>query len=74
MTDPIARYYVEAENPDGVFLPGVPLSDIEQSRWDALPEWLRASADAMPCYMKTAPAARAVAASRAKDDDDRKGR
>ena len=55
--EPIARYYVEAENPDGVFLPGVPLSDIEQSRWDALPEWLQASADAMPCYRKTAPAA-----------------
>ena len=54
----IARYYDESKNPDGVFLPGVPLADISEERWSALPEWIQQSADAWDAYRKTAPAAR----------------
>ena len=51
----IARYYDASANPEGRVFHGVPLADIEQSHWDTLPEWLRASADASGFYRKTKP-------------------
>ena len=55
----------KARIPTGCFLPGVPLADIEQSRWTALPDWLKASADAIGWY-SAGPAARS--ARKAKED------
>ena len=52
----IARYYDETKNPEGAALPGVPLRDITQDEYDALPAWLQASVDDSPMYRKTAPA------------------
>jgi len=49
----IARYYVESANPDGASLPGVPLGDITQEQFDALPVWLQLSIDASPFFRKT---------------------
>lgn len=54
-TEPIARYYDEAKNPDGAFLPGVPLADLTEAQFEALPDWLRLSVDASPFYRKTKP-------------------
>lgn len=46
----IAVAYDPTKNPDRVSLPDVPQSDIEQADWDALPEWVKASALAIGCY------------------------
>lgn len=54
-TDPIARYYEASKNPDGAFLPGVPLRDLTLAEFDALPVWLQLSVDASPFYRRTAP-------------------
>jgi hypothetical protein len=53
--EPIARYYDESKNAAGVFLPGVPLADLSESQWAALPEWLQASIDASGWYSATRP-------------------
>lgn len=50
----IARYYDASKNPEGGHLPGVPLADISQEAFDAMPEWLQASVDAVGFYRKTA--------------------
>jgi hypothetical protein len=55
MSETIARYYVAEKNPEGAFLPGVPLADLSQEQFDALPEWLQQSVDASPLYRKTKP-------------------
>lgn len=51
----IARYYQEDKNEDGGALPGVPLADIDEETFAALPPWLQASVDASPMYRKTKP-------------------
>jgi hypothetical protein len=60
----IARYYVADANLDGAHFPGVPLADLTEEEFDALPKWLQASIDASPLYRKTKP--RAEAAPKAK--------
>ena len=35
---PMARYYDASKNADGVYLPGVPLSDIDEERWASYPD------------------------------------
>ncbi len=57
----IARYYVESANPDGASLPGVPLADLTDEAFDALPKWLQLSIDASTFYRKTKPSAPAKA-------------
>jgi len=64
----IARYYDEAKNPDGAHLPGVPLRDITEEEFDALPAWLQLSVDASPFYRKSKPAEQAKAASKPKEE------
>ena len=66
----IARYYDESKNPDGVFLPGVPLADISEEHWDALPEWIqgRAPTHGTRTAKPRRPRARPLAESRATDD------
>lgn len=53
----IARYYDEARNPEGAFLDGVPLRDLTEEEFAALPAWLQASVDASPLYRKSRPRA-----------------
>jgi hypothetical protein len=55
----IARHYDETKNPEGVYLPGVPLRDIEQEAFDAYPVWLQLSIDACGFYRKSKPAEQA---------------
>jgi hypothetical protein len=54
---PIARYYDESRNEDGRAFDGVPLRDLTEEEFDALPFWLQASVDASPLYRKTKPRA-----------------
>ena len=54
-SDPIARYYDASNNPDGAALPGVPLRDMTEDEWAALPTWLQESADASTLYRKSKP-------------------
>ncbi len=60
----IARYYNEDSNPHGASIPGVPLRDLTQEEYDALPDMEKASVDASELYRKTKPAS-AKAASKA---------
>lgn len=53
---PIARYYDESKN-DGSAFDGVPLRDLTDEEFAALPAWLQASVDASPFYRKTKPRA-----------------
>lgn len=53
MSEPIARYYDPTKNPEGATLPGVPLRDITESEWGAIPDWLKPSIDACSFYLKT---------------------
>lgn len=55
MGEKIARHYVADKNPEGAFFPGVPLRDLTEDEFDALPEWLQRSVDAHDMYRKTAP-------------------
>lgn len=55
MSEKIARYYDETKNPEGGQLPGVPLRDLTDAEFDALPTWLQQSVDALACYRKTKP-------------------
>ena len=52
---PIARYYDESKNEDGRTYDGVPLRDLTEDEFAALPPWLQASVDAAPFYRKTKP-------------------
>jgi hypothetical protein len=49
----IARYYNPEANPLDGMLPGVPLADIDEEIFNAYPEWLQRSIDALPFYRKT---------------------
>lgn len=53
----IARYYDASKNEAGAYFAGVPLRDLTQSEYDALPAYLQASIDACPFYRKTKPPA-----------------
>lgn len=53
MSEKIARFYVADRNPDGASLPAVPLRDLTEEEFGALPEWLQRSVDACPFYRKT---------------------
>lgn len=60
MSEPIARYYDESKNPSRdpnnlAMLVGVPLRDLTETEYGALPPWLQASVDASPMYRKTRP-------------------
>lgn len=71
--DKVARYYDETKNEEGGQLPGVPLRDLTDAEFNALPEWLQASVDALDCYRKTPPPRetaplRGAAASATSDD------
>lgn len=47
---PLARTYDPAANPEGAYLPGVPLDDITIAEWEGLPLWLQRSIDALAFY------------------------
>ena len=64
----VARYYEPDKNPEQASLPGVPLRDLEDEEFAALPEWLQAPVDATPFYRKTNPAA-----PRRKADSEKEG-
>lgn len=49
------RYYVEANNPEGRFFPGVPLRDLTDDEYEALPAWLQRNVDASDFYRATNP-------------------
>lgn len=51
----VARYLNEEAVTEGVFIPGVPLRDIEQEEYDALPKHLQQTVDASGLYRKTEP-------------------
>lgn len=51
-----ARYYDEAKNEDGTqHIWGVPMRDLSDDEYDALPKWVQAQVDASPMYRKTNP-------------------
>lgn len=45
--------YHEERNPDGAFIDGVPLQDIDRDTWGAMPEHVQASVRACPFYAPT---------------------
>lgn len=48
-----ARYYRPDKNAEGASFPGVPLRDLEEEEFEALPAWVKASVDASDLYQKT---------------------
>lgn len=46
--------YDPAKNPDGAYLPGVPLRDLTEADLAELPEYLRTSIAACPFYVAAA--------------------
>lgn len=55
MTAP-ARYYDAEKNPkDERFIAGVPLRDLDETEFEALPKHLQRSVDASDLYRKTRP-------------------
>ena len=54
---PIARYYDDSKNDDGRAFDGVPLRDLTDEEFAALPEWLQLSVDASSLYRKKKPRA-----------------
>ena len=60
----IARYYDAEKNPDGGSLPGVPLRDLSEDEFAALPAWVQESVDASPLYRKTKPQGTGKAATK----------
>jgi hypothetical protein len=54
--DEIAFRYVAEQNPQGAFLPGVPLRDLTVADVAAAPAWLRPSIAAQPFYQAVEPA------------------
>ena len=51
----IARYYDASANPERLYFSGVPLRDITEEEWAALPEHVQRSVDAVSFYRKTKP-------------------
>lgn len=45
--------YHESENPEGAFIDGAPLTDIDTAIWEALPGHVQASVRACPFYAPT---------------------
>lgn len=60
----VVRYYEEAKNPLGGVLPGVPLRDLEEDEFDALPEYIQKSIDQSEYFRKTKPADTRVSAAK----------
>jgi len=50
-----ARYYDASKNPEERAFDGVPLRDLTEEEFEALPPWLQANVDAVPFYRKTKP-------------------
>ncbi len=50
-----ARYFDEAKDDGTQHVYGVPMRDITDDEYDALPKWLKAQVDASPLYRKSAP-------------------
>jgi len=49
-------YYDEGKNPDGAqHIYGVPLSDMTDEQYEALPKWLQAQVKASPMYVTKNP-------------------
>ena len=65
------RYYDADKNPDGAALPGVPLRDLTDAEFDALPTYLQRSVDTAPFYRKTKPEAASRRAVPRRDEEDR---
>ena len=69
----IARHYDASKNPGSeaypASIPGVPLADLDQATWDALPEYVQADVDASPMYRKTKPPTNTKRSVRADTDD-----
>lgn len=59
MKDQIARYYRADKNEAGAAFPGVPLRDLTDAEFEALPEHLQRDVDASELYQKTKPKPRA---------------
>lgn len=57
MSESIARYYDSSKNPgteaSPASIPGVPLTDLDQATWNALPEHVQRDINASPMYRKT---------------------
>lgn len=54
----IARHYQAERNPQGTFFPGVPLRDVTEEEWEAVPDHIRRSVDEQQgerFYLKTGP-------------------
>lgn len=50
-----ARFYRADKNKEEASFPGVPLRDLDEDEFAALPDWLKASVDASEMYQKTNP-------------------
>lgn len=53
----VELYYDATKNPEGAFITGVPLRDVTEDEYKALPKHLQRSALAAPFYRKTRPPA-----------------
>jgi hypothetical protein len=51
----VARYYDKEKNAEGASLAGVPLRDLTEEDFEALPAHLQRSVDALPFYRRTNP-------------------
>lgn len=49
----VARYYDPKRNPEGAHFPGVPLRDLSEEEFKALPDWVQRDIDASGLYTKT---------------------
>lgn len=49
------RYYNPERNPSGAYLPGVPLGDMTDQEFAALPLWVQRSVDASGFYFRSKP-------------------
>lgn len=58
MSDTIKQYYVEENNPDGGFFPGVPLRDLTEDEFNDLAPWQQKSIDESRMYRRTKPDSR----------------
>ena len=58
MSDKILYYYDEEANPEGGFYGGVPLADLTEEQFKALPPYLQKSVEANKMYRKTKPQGR----------------
>lgn len=59
----VAYYYLSDKNPNGAFLPGVPLCDLHTAQVEQYPKWIQKSIKASPMYK----------AANASDEDEGEG-